>query len=693
MATRCQKIISVALGEDIVKTVCNSNNRINRLHFNDPGGKYSIDVSCCQKCSDLLYNSLSWSQRMWQADTHLDYESKQKELREIRWNHCRKCLHPDMEIVTKDGLKKISDIVQGDMVLTHKGRLQKVLEVIPRKYEGELTKISLMGANKEFPIVVTPDHMMMVKESYYDGKSIVQKRLMTKMAGHLKTVTKGKKDYIIFPRIKTVEDIETESIDMMIVYGYYLSEGTIFKRKNYGWSGIVFSFGKSDKEYQLASELVLAIKNIGFNPSIRLGPFGWVVRFYSSRFTKFIKENFNQYSYGKRIPFWVKNLPTEKLHVLFDCYIKGDGYKRKGRDDLLTASTTSKQLCLDLRDVALKLGYTTSLSSKIYGNYILERKVNTRKSWRMSFTLGSKAIKNDSDYVYLKVRSIEKINYSGLVYDLVVDNDHTFCTAYGTVHNCNHPLDCHCKVCKNEYEEIWSLVFFHSTGRFRAAFHLHRKCCREVMASVGEDFLDIGSGPGKQTIFENFKEYEFEEPKPLGSSDSNQRIQRPIFKICRFPGCEAQVEVEKWHDHQNLHRRYDSTDKVQEQFLGKHIKKEEVMVCEKHSKRAVRGPQGFMICPTSGCTETLKPKMLPVKIEFDPLMCVYHQSELKYDSAQSKLKCGVEGCDMSYCMRKSYLIAELRQGYITGRDGVKVPFDPEHRAVILDGKTVILKII
>lgn len=348
MATRCQKIISVASGEEIVKTVCNSNNRINRLHFNDPGGKYSIDVSCCQKCSDLLYNSLSWSQRMWQADTHLDYESKQKELREIRWNHCRKC---------------------------------------------------------------------------------------------------------------------------------------------------------------------------------------------------------------------------------------------------------------------------------------------------------------------------------------------------------NHPLDCHCKVCKNEYEEIWSLVFFHSTGRFRAAFHLHRKCCREVMASVGEDFLDIGSGPGKQTIFENFKEYEFEEPKPLGSSDSNQRIQRPVFKICRFPGCEAQVEVEKWYEHKNFHSRYDSTDKVQEQFLGKHIKKEEVMVCEKHSKRAVRGTQGFMVCPVSGCNETLKPKMLPVKIEFDPLMCVYHQSELKYDSAQSKLKCGVEGCDMSYCMRKSYLIAELRQGYITGRDGVKVPFDPEHRAVTLDGKTVILKII
>lgn len=92
--SRCQRIINQVTGEGLqLNTVCNSTNRLNRIHFNDPGNKFTFDVVCCQKCSDWIYNKLTWSERMWKEDSHLDYESKREEMRKVRWDNCRLCNH------------------------------------------------------------------------------------------------------------------------------------------------------------------------------------------------------------------------------------------------------------------------------------------------------------------------------------------------------------------------------------------------------------------------------------------------------------------------------------------------------------------------------------------------------------------------------------------------------------------------
>lgn len=681
---RCEAIL------ETTNQVCNSNSKLNKVRVEDPNGRYSKTLFVCQKCSDRIYGPMDALLQHWMNKRDVDWEIKKAEITKTRWKNCRHCLHPDMEVITYDGMKKISDIIIGDMVLTHKGRFQKVLEVIPTNYDGQMIKVFTKGANQEFPIITTPDHMIMTKESYYNGKGIVQKRLLTKMASHLSIQTnhQRKKDYVVFPRISIIDDISSESIDMMKIYGYYLSEGSLVRRKKYGLSEIMFSFGKSDKEYQFVSELVLALKHCGINSTVRLTIYGWRVRVYNVKLAELLKSTFNEHADKKMIQTWIKLLPPEKLHVLFDCYLNGDGYDVVNEKHF-TASTVSRQLCIDLRDIALKLGYTVSLSSGIRGDIILGRKVKTKKSWRMSFVLGSQFLKNDKDFIYLKVKKIEHIDYKGFVYDLVIDKDHTFCTPYGTVHNCNHDLNCHCNdpVCSNKFDEIWHVIFFSYTGKLRQDFQLHRRCAFIIIKKLGMiKELRILSD---QISMESFLDIKLTEPSKTQTIQST-KVSVPHKKRCEK--CDMWFDDDIYKNHMEQHYKESSTDGIiVKQFTGKHEKHIETHVCEKHSRRAVFTPDGAWTCPVFDCTEQIKLKMLPMQESEDYMICLFHQCKIKYDPNNGTAKCQITSCDNKQFIKRSYLMMMVKEGFVEF-NGEKVPIDIDSRTVVLDGYKIVLKI-
>jgi hypothetical protein len=63
------------------------------------------------------------------------------------------CLHGDTGILTSDGIKKISEILPGDMVMSHSGNYREVKSVYEKKSE-EMIEISILGV----VVKCTPDH-------------------------------------------------------------------------------------------------------------------------------------------------------------------------------------------------------------------------------------------------------------------------------------------------------------------------------------------------------------------------------------------------------------------------------------------------------------------------------------------------------------------------------------------------------
>ena len=68
-------------------------------------------------------------------------------------------------IYTDKGLKRVSRIAVGDLVLTHKGRYKKVIHTLKSPYKDEAITVTINVDGRTHRLVVTPDHSFMV-----DGK-------------------------------------------------------------------------------------------------------------------------------------------------------------------------------------------------------------------------------------------------------------------------------------------------------------------------------------------------------------------------------------------------------------------------------------------------------------------------------------------------------------------------------------------
>ena len=79
--------------------------------------------------------------------------------------HMKTCFSPNTKIETNSGRKKISNVLVGDMVLTHKNRYRKVLNVISNNYDGDMIKLGY-GRNGNSQIIkATPEHPILVERN------------------------------------------------------------------------------------------------------------------------------------------------------------------------------------------------------------------------------------------------------------------------------------------------------------------------------------------------------------------------------------------------------------------------------------------------------------------------------------------------------------------------------------------------
>ena len=91
------------------------------------------------------------------------------------------CLTPDVEVLTEDGFRKISEIKTGCKVLTHSGSYADVTKVLCRDYEGIVCVVKPKGL---LPITLTPEHeVLAIKTVRYKDKKTICKSVMKESCG------------------------------------------------------------------------------------------------------------------------------------------------------------------------------------------------------------------------------------------------------------------------------------------------------------------------------------------------------------------------------------------------------------------------------------------------------------------------------------------------------------------------------
>lgn len=382
---------------------------------------------------------------------------------------CNPCLITGSEILSKNGIKKIEDLKKGEEVLTHKGKYKKIKKVMKRFVDEEIYKIRCkFNMLSEQEIKLTKNHpilVMRIKRKYnnhYKNTKTNTRCVKTqdiKQLFWLEPSEITKKDYLVFPIPKYNKQILAKEFkykkfnkkqkvnlkvckELMNIIGYYLAEGYVTNTEKRGNFGLTFTFGKNDKEYFLAKKCCDNIQTLGFNARVIREEGGWRTILDSVMLGRIFYENFGSGASQKSIPYWIKELPSELLWDLIQAYYEGDGCKIKNdrsKNYRFEAKTISKQLAFDMREILLKCRKKVSLREYTPKDIILGRKVNVKKAYVITYMdndLHNIKTRIDDDYMYCKVISIEKENYQGLVHNLEIEKDETYCTTAFVVHNC-----------------------------------------------------------------------------------------------------------------------------------------------------------------------------------------------------------------------------------------------------------------
>lgn len=388
------------------------------------------------------------------------------------WN----CFLPDAPVTMADGTRKrIQEITIGDEVITHKGNVKRVTAVMTQPYNGNITRIKLSGQDEE--VVATSNHPVWTADQNLHlervsgtsrwrqtGSTQVRDKITTwKEIGQLK-----RGDYLSYtlnveeqPLSLTysgqvgqrkdastgrfVHEATTQrwEVDVALAYllGWYIAEGCQIKSAR-NRVAFTLSLNEIDVAHILSR---ICEEKFGTPGTIRIIPERNVIDFRVSHYglRQMVEELAPGDARTKVLDERILSLPLEILRELMRGWIEGDGnLEETGNGQRINLVTVSENLAHQARLILTRLGYAASLmwTDENNGDGFVSNWCRLyRLRWHTNRDYHTAQRMHDGKSAWLRVDSVTTEFYKGQVYDIEVEDDHSF-QAYGVgVHNCDCP--------------------------------------------------------------------------------------------------------------------------------------------------------------------------------------------------------------------------------------------------------------
>lgn len=340
------------------------------------------------------------------------------------------CLAPGTQVVTDKGLKNIEDMVIGDMVWTHKSRWRRV-EATQVADADFLLKITTKSGKV---VECTPDHGWMTFDPKRDEPYTWVK------AGELKVG-----DDLTFHGDTLWPGTLRIGKDLAQMVGWYITEGSWGKRS-----------GFRIKQDRVANPVI--VEQMRESLIGRLGFREWTDKTTCSIFylpaalvgavvdTSGIDLSWK--SADKRVPERLQNLEIEDRLALLGGLWDGDGsIVNTGHGLNIFYYSTSLELLDDVRRLLDSVGINSKAYGRakgrtvatlgVVGSLSKQRFIKIIPTTKVVEAKDSRTIVNPRKNDFCeRISSIELLPYKGVVYDITVDEDHSFIANSLKSHNC-----------------------------------------------------------------------------------------------------------------------------------------------------------------------------------------------------------------------------------------------------------------
>lgn len=358
------------------------------------------------------------------------------------------CFTEDSLVLTeKRGFQKIIDIQIGEKVITHDGNYKTVENVI-NNGKKKTVKIYGMGIDE---IHTTPNHLFYVREKshVWNNKTRSYTRVFSepvwKQADSLKRT-----DYMGIPINKKSEIPEWNGITFVWSDGrkdrYKNQLSQYMNNKDFWWligryiadgwfrnNGVII-IGCGKKKFV---EMKEKCDSIGLKYNI-LEERTVIKFYYQLKELELFVQSFGKYAYGKKIPSFVMDLPVDLLNSFLNGYMSGDGCFTNGR---FKATSVSRELIYGLAQCIAKVykqPYSIYKTERPKTTVIEGRTVNQKDTYELCFKKEKrpqdKAFYEDG-FIWFPVTKVEEDEIE-TVYDLTVEENHSFTVQGVIVHNC-----------------------------------------------------------------------------------------------------------------------------------------------------------------------------------------------------------------------------------------------------------------
>jgi hypothetical protein len=398
--------------------------------------------------------------------------------------------------------KRISDIVEGDIVRTAYGNNKKVRMVHNEFLGKKMYKFDLVTYHKS-PLF-TEDHPIYMLEK---DDIVNEKKVSIKLANNNKHDRKmgyteeyigqdtwrekeynsefkqanqiQEGDYFLVPSKFDIKDGASNNSEFYYIIGAYLGDGYLKKDKRGNFEAVSFCFGSNEME--LAGKITSILKS-HYNPNevVCEERNGLYINYYDRKLAKWFYDNFGTGSKDKRIKLNIDK-KEDALNLLAG-YLDTDGcvVNKVNANNTLSIqfSSTNIELLEDIQSILISLGAVSRIStfartpsenSAVKVNTI-ENTLSVGSTWSNLFKNSIKhnlnncatskinADKtfitkiNDKNYMACPVKSVSTIEFNEPVYDITVEDDENYIADGVAVHNCSVTYSV-CNICGNKAEK------------------------------------------------------------------------------------------------------------------------------------------------------------------------------------------------------------------------------------------------
>lgn len=336
-------------------------------------------------------------------------------------------------VLTDRGFTPIEDVKVGDLVLTHRNNWKRVTAT--GSHIGETITLKGQGSPG---VECTPNHPFWAGHKYRGPWDNARRRYPTlfmedgwtpaaDMTGHMWLNMGANIPELPIPPLENV----TFNAEFFYFVGRFLGDGWLYEnQKGYG-KQVGVCCGFKDVE-----TLAPHLEALGWKFSEQDQRTGHYWRCYDKVRFAWFKEHFGRGAANKTIPAWAFGMREDWRRALLEGYWDSDGDRTSNS---LHATSVSRQLLLGIKMLEAGLGRASSLSKHepSRAKCVIEgRVVNEKTNYIInSYDRNRKSVLCEHGY-WGHVNKIESGRTGVRVYDLTVEDDHSFTVDGIAVANC-----------------------------------------------------------------------------------------------------------------------------------------------------------------------------------------------------------------------------------------------------------------